>query len=355
MDRRRFLKYAGATAAAVGASAIGLNYISQQSPSMVSPTVSTTSTARELITTGSSLNSSLSSSTETIQFASLQGRLFFDYNGNGKQDGEEPAVAGALVQLKDSAGSVVAHALTDSSGDYKLEDVRAGPCRLDAGVDHYSDKRFRYMCRSTEEFTAISEGYSVFLDRSQIIDIGLMEGFLTLPYEKGTSVKAVYYFDEDPGPGIEDWKGEKNNLGAGPGNGNGHEGTDFVFPVGTPVVAAAPGTVKYIDDWGPIGLFTIISHEKFTSPDTLSTLYAHMSKAEVSVDQEIHRGERIGLSGQDKTKPGAIHLHFELDQGFHGSPKRNSPYTPIDPYRSLWKPNAIGYWTKDNDPRCALT
>jgi len=98
MNRRRFLKYAGATAAAVGASALGLSYISQQSPSMVSPTASTTSTARELTTTSSSLSSSLSSSTEAIQLASLQGKLFFDYNGNGVQDAGEPAVQGASAQ-----------------------------------------------------------------------------------------------------------------------------------------------------------------------------------------------------------------------------------------------------------------
>jgi len=116
MNRRRFLKYAGATAAVVGASTLGLDYLSKQSPSSVTPTTSTTTT-RQLTTTSSVSNTS----TQTTQLASLQGRLFFDYNGNGIQDGEEPPVAGALVQLKDSTGTVIAETLTDSSGDYKLD------------------------------------------------------------------------------------------------------------------------------------------------------------------------------------------------------------------------------------------
>jgi hypothetical protein len=184
MDRRRFLKYAGATAAAVGASALGLNYISQQSPSTVSPTASTTSTARELTTNSSSLRSSLSSSTEAIQLASLQGSMFFDYNGNGKQDGEEPAVVGALVQLKDDAGKVVADGLTDSSGDYKLEDIKAGFYSLHVGVDHLSDKRLSYMCTSTNEFRAVTDDYRLSIREDTLMDVGLMEGFLTLPQEK---------------------------------------------------------------------------------------------------------------------------------------------------------------------------
>jgi len=148
MNRRRFLKYAGATVAVVGASALSLNYYFGKSPSTIIPTKSTTLT-QELATPSTSISRSSmssSSSTETIQPVSLRGRLFFDYNGNGKQDTKEPPVAGAPVQLYDSAGKVIAETCTDSSGDYKLEDVRGGTCRVQVGVDHLRDKKFRYMC-----------------------------------------------------------------------------------------------------------------------------------------------------------------------------------------------------------------
>jgi hypothetical protein len=88
MDSRRFLKYAGATAAVVGASALGLNYLTEQSPSITSQTSPTTLTPRLSTTIASPTSSS-----ELVQLASLHGRLFFDYNGNGVQDGEEPVGA----------------------------------------------------------------------------------------------------------------------------------------------------------------------------------------------------------------------------------------------------------------------
>ena len=66
--------------------------------------------------TGTSVSSTSSS---PAQLASLEGRLFFDYNGNGIQDPEEPAVPNAKLSL---VGPVKFEALTDSAGDYKIED-----------------------------------------------------------------------------------------------------------------------------------------------------------------------------------------------------------------------------------------
>jgi hypothetical protein len=147
LNRRKFLKYAGTSAAVVGASALGLNYFSQQSPLMMISTTSTTLVPRRTTT-----SVSLSTSTESVQLASLQGGLFFDYNGNGVQDGEEPAVTGAAIQLRDLVGAIIAETFTDSSGDYKLEDIKAGSYR----VRVVADKRFGYMCMSPSEFGKVS-------------------------------------------------------------------------------------------------------------------------------------------------------------------------------------------------------
>ena len=329
------MKYAGATAAVVGASALGLSYVSTQNPSTVNQTTSTT-LASELSTTRL---------TQSVELASLQGRLFFDYNGDGKQDTGEPVVVGALAQLKDSAGKVAVETLTDSSGDYKLEDVRTGSYELHLGVDHFSDKQFTYMCTSIDEFRAVADGYDLSLAADSTVNIGLIEGFLTLPLKRGTSLRYNAYFDDDSTSRMKDWKGRSNTV-------NGHEGTDFGVPVGTPVFSAAPGTVKYVDDWGPVGIFVILSHD--ANARSMSTLYAHLSRSNVREGQKVKRGERLGESGEDRTHPGP-HLHFELDFGFHGSPSRGSPYQPVDPFRAVWNPTAIGYWTKDNDPKYANT
>ncbi|MCM8798040.1 MAG: carboxypeptidase-like regulatory domain-containing protein, partial [Candidatus Omnitrophica bacterium] len=113
---------------------------------------------------------------------------------------EEPAISKAKVYLKDNTGKVIAEAITDSSGDYKLEDVPAGSYRLYVEAD----KKFRYMCRSREEFRAVKEGYDVLLEESSKMDIGLMEGFLTSPFYKNRST-FVSYVDLDPTKGIRDW------------------------------------------------------------------------------------------------------------------------------------------------------
>jgi murein DD-endopeptidase MepM/ murein hydrolase activator NlpD len=320
MDRRRFLKYAVVGSAIAGSAIAGYEFSGLQTS--LAPTRSTTET-------------------ETVRLASVYGKLFFDYNGNGKQDGEEPAVAGALVQLKDSAGEVIAETLTDSSGDYALEDVRTGSYNLRVEAN----KKFRFMCTSLDEFRAITDGYDVSVQADSTVNIGLMERFLTLPMKRGSSFRYNAYFDDDPTSGMKDWKGGGNTV-------NGHEGTDFGVPVGTPVFSAAPGTVKYVDDWGPVGVFVILSHDP--NVGNMSTLYAHLNRSDVSQGQKVKRGERLGESGEDRTHPGP-HLHFELDFGFHGSPTRGSPYQPVDPFRAVWNPTAIGYWTKDNNPQYTVT
>jgi murein DD-endopeptidase MepM/ murein hydrolase activator NlpD len=278
--------------------------------------------------TGTSVSTTVSSPT---QLAFLEGRLFFDYNGNGIQDPEEPAVPTAKVSL---IGPAKFEAVTDSAGDYKIEDIPSGTYQYTI----QTDKRFRYVCTSAREFRTINDISVSLTHQPEKIDIGLMEGFLTMPLARGIAYRVNAYFDEG---GDTNWMGQPNGD-------PGHEGTDLGVPIGTPVFAAAPGVVKYIDDWGPTGIFVIVSHDSYAP--NMSTLYAHLSKADVTEGRVVERGDRIGLSGEDKAHPGP-HLHFELDFGFHGSPNRASRYTPTDPFKSQWNPNYIGYWTKENDPQ----
>jgi hypothetical protein len=51
-------------------------------------TLSTPRVAEGTLTKTQTINETVA---ETVRLASLHGRLFFDYNGNAVQDGEEPA------------------------------------------------------------------------------------------------------------------------------------------------------------------------------------------------------------------------------------------------------------------------
>ena len=91
-----------------------------------------------------------------------------------------------------------------------------------------------------------------------------------------------------------------------------HSGTDIGAPGGTPILAAADGTVTIanaIDSWGGgYGYHIKISHN-----DTFDTLYAHCSSICVTVGQKVKQGEVIGYVGTTGNSTGN-HLHFEVWQ-----------------------------------------
>lgn len=91
-----------------------------------------------------------------------------------------------------------------------------------------------------------------------------------------------------------------------------HSGTDIAAPGGTPILAAADGTVTIanaIDSWG--GGYGY--HIKVKHNDTYDTLYAHCSSICVTVGQEVKQGEVIGYVGTTGNSTGN-HLHFEVWQ-----------------------------------------
>jgi murein DD-endopeptidase MepM/ murein hydrolase activator NlpD len=85
---------------------------------------------------------------------------------------------------------------------------------------------------------------------------------------------------------------------------------DIAAPVGTTVHAAAEGTVIVAMGNGAYnggyGNYIVISH-----PNGTQTLYAHLSKVNVTLGEEVTQGEPIALSGATGNVTGA-HLHFEI-------------------------------------------
>ena len=58
--------------------------------------------------------------------ASVGNFVWFDKDGNGRQDAGEPGVPGILVTLKDNLGNVVGTAITDGNGFYLIDNVKPG-------------------------------------------------------------------------------------------------------------------------------------------------------------------------------------------------------------------------------------
>ena len=85
-----------------------------------------------------------------------------------------------------------------------------------------------------------------------------------------------------------------------------HEGLDISVPEGTPIRAAASGTVIMASYNGGYGNYTCIDHGS-----GLSTCYAHQSGFAVSSGQSVSQGNIIGYSGNTGASTGP-HLHFEV-------------------------------------------
>ena len=89
-----------------------------------------------------------------------------------------------------------------------------------------------------------------------------------------------------------------------------HTGTDIACAEGTPILAAADGTVTVangLDSWGgSYGYYIQIDHG-----GGLETLYAHCSSICVTTGQQVQAGEVIGYVGHTGRVTGN-HLHWEV-------------------------------------------
>ncbi|QDW28933.1 M23 family metallopeptidase [Arthrobacter sp. KBS0702] len=86
-----------------------------------------------------------------------------------------------------------------------------------------------------------------------------------------------------------------------------HRGQDYAAQCGTPVHAAASGTVTFTG-WHPYGggNRVVIDHG-----NGLETTYNHLSSSNVRVGQQVSRGDVVAMSGTTGASTGC-HLHFEV-------------------------------------------
>jgi len=124
-----------------------------------------------------------------------------------------------------------------------------------------------------------------------------------------------------------------------------HHGLDMPNPDGQPVRAAGDGVVVWAADhyrWSEEGVtdgaesygnVVIIEHTFGYEGQRLFTLYAHLSRIIVSLNEPVTVGQIVGLSGHSGNVTGP-HVHFEVRQG------QNFYWTTRNPL--LWMAPLLG-------------
>ncbi|MEN8673486.1 M23 family metallopeptidase [Nocardioides sp.] len=122
---------------------------------------------------------------------------------------------------------------------------------------------------------------------------------VVFPLPEGTWVPSSDY-----GPRVHPISGE-NSF---------HTGADFAAPDGTPILAAADGTVTVAEFSGGYGGLVVIEHH--IDGAVVATAYAHMWETgiRVTAGDTVTAGQHIGDVGSSGNSTGP-HLHFEVRNG----------------------------------------
>lgn len=174
--------------------------------------------------------------------------------------------------------------------------------------------------KKSQELDKGGQGGSTTADQLQVLEVQDEINWKKLAYKK-ENLSNMLLALSDTGDGTYGWPvsgGEISSffgLRADPFGGSGsdyHPGIDIAVDYGTPIRAAAAGTVQDAQWNGGYGRFVSIDHG-----NGITTCYGHMSAIAVQPGQTVHRGDVIGYVGSSGYSTGP-HVHFEVRQ--NGSP-----------------------------------
>ena len=122
-----------------------------------------------------------------------------------------------------------------------------------------------------------------------------------------------------PCPGMSYQSSYFGEVRQGIGDSRPHSGHDYAAPKGTPIYAAAAGTVLIARYSSSAGYWVVIDHG-----NGLTTKYMHMFESPyVSEGQKVVKGQHIGGVGTTGQSTGN-HLHFQVEE--NGVPVNPSKY-----------------------------
>ena len=124
----------------------------------------------------------------TNQPIEVTNRVFFDYNGNGIQEQNDPAIPD--IGLIYQPGGITC--LTNEEG---LGTVKVHAGSYNVSIDDPYNK-FNYIL-TPETTTDIEDGLNVEISNNEEISIPLAQGFLTWPFPEYVSYYSAHFFETD--------------------------------------------------------------------------------------------------------------------------------------------------------------
>jgi LysM repeat protein len=140
------------------------------------------------------------------------------------------------------------------------------------------------------------------------------------------SSKNILLFDENSCGYVHPFEG-KITSSFGPRKRRYHYGVDIDLETGDCVAAAFDGKVRIARKSKSYGNVIVIRHA-----NGLETYYAHLSKINVEIGQEVFAGQVIGLGGNTGRSRGS-HLHFEVR--YMGQPINPSELISFEDHKLL--------------------
>lgn len=251
------------------------------------------------------------------------------------------------------------------------EDAEALVCKLDEDTLLVREQHL-----NDTEVLPISKTVQV----GKNVEIGLMQGFLTLPFVKEQVEKPfiISYFDiignrifsegttySSTFDGVVLNFDGRYNIQDVPhllivGTGDSHTGLDYLLPVGNLIISGVPiSHVWYIA--GPEELrVNLMFNDPTNNISDYDSCYGHLDVQLVTTNQTIYRGQILGLSGNTGTyvpAPRPPMLHFHIAKSVRGGWNYIDPYrytVELDPLPANFWGSEESLWSSDNIPQFPL-
>jgi hypothetical protein len=248
-------------------------------------------------------------------------------------------------------------------------DANALACKLDKDTLQVREQHL-----NDTQITTL-DGIGVFANKGEINQIGLMQGFLTLPFDimqypkpfilGGFDIlgqrcfKSDTTFESTRDGEMLNYQGLYANYPGDhativPGVDDSHVGLDYYIPEGVLIVLASPSARVVIETESPDPELRLNTNfVEYGSNAQYMDAYGHFDVYLVNVDDVVYRGQIIGLGGTSGIGSRVPELHFDLSELESNAWCYRDQYRyvlALDPLPTNFWGNPISLWSSDNNP-----